>query len=160
LAATPLYAVLAATYPRFFAKGAEDGLRGTWGYAKRLMVPVAAYAAAAGAGLFVVAPLVDDVLGSGYTDTISVIRWMAVIPLIHLPALLAGEALTGAGFQTKRNQFIIGAGALNVALNLALIGPYGVDGVIVATYASEIFLLVGLVVWIRNHVAISGEPNG
>lgn len=160
LAATPLYAVLAATYPRFFARGAEDGLRGTWGYSKRLMVPVAAYAAAAGAGLFVVAPLLDDILGSGYADSIRVIRWMAVIPLIHLPGLLAGEALTGAGFQTTRNHFIIGAGALNVTLNLMLIGPYGIDGVIVATYASEIFLLGGLVIWIRNHVAHTGKING
>ncbi len=159
LAATPLYAVLAATYPRFFATGAEHGLRGTWGYAKRLRVPVSAYAAGAGAFLFAVAPLVDDILGEGYADTIGVIRWMAVIPLIHLPALLAGEALTGAGFQNTRNQFIIGAGALNVALNLILIGPYGIDGVIVATYASEFFLLGGLIIWIRNHVSV-GAADG
>jgi O-antigen/teichoic acid export membrane protein len=159
LSATPLYAVLAATYPRFFAKGAAEGLRGTWGYAKRLMVPVAAYAAAAGAALFVVAPLVDDILGEGYADTISVIRWMCVIPLIHLPALLAAEALTGAGFQNTRNQFMIVAGALNIALNLVLIGPYGIDGVIVATYASEFFLLGGLVIWIRNNLNIPGETN-
>lgn len=158
LAATPLYAVLAATYPRFFAKGAEQGLRGTWKYAKRLMVPVSAYAAAAGAFLFAVAPLVDDILGEGYADTISVIRWMAVIPLIHLPGLLAGEALTGAGFQNTRNQFIIVAGALNVTLNLALIGPYGIDGVIVATYASEFLLLGGLIIWIRNHIS-QEEPH-
>lgn len=52
LSATPVYAVLAATYPRFFAKGAQDGLRGTWKYARTLMLPVAAYAAAAGAALF------------------------------------------------------------------------------------------------------------
>ncbi|MGI9610477.1 MAG: oligosaccharide flippase family protein, partial [Acidimicrobiia bacterium] len=49
LAATPLYAVLAATYPRFFARGAQEGLGGTWAYAKRLMGPVCGYAAAAGA---------------------------------------------------------------------------------------------------------------
>ncbi len=41
-----------------------------------------------------------------------------------------------------------------------LIGPYGIDGVIVATYASEIFLLGGLVIWIRNHVAHTGKING
>ncbi|MBT8240825.1 MAG: oligosaccharide flippase family protein [Acidimicrobiia bacterium] len=159
LAATPLYAVLAATYPRFFAKGAADGLQGTWAYAKRLMIPVSAYAAAAGAALFAVAPLVDDILGEGYADTIGVIRWMSVIPLIHLPALMAAEALTGAGFQNTRNRFIIAAGALNIALNLALIGPYGINGVIVATYASEFFLLGGLTIWIRNHLSIAGETN-
>ncbi len=159
LSATPVYAVLAATYPRFFAKGAQDGLRGTWKYARTLMLPVAAYAAAAGAALFAVAPLVDDVLGDGYADSINVIRWMAVIPFIHLPGLLAGEALTGAGFQNTRNQFIIVAGALNVALNLALIGPYGIDGVIVATYSSEIFLLGGLIIWIRNHLTHQGRTH-
>ncbi len=152
LAATPLYAVLAATYPRFFATGAQAGLRGTWGYARRLLPAVAAYAAVAGAALFALAPLVDDILGDGYSDSIGVIRWMAVIPLIHLPALLAGEALTGAGYQHTRNRFIIAAGAINVVLNLALISRYGIDGVIVATYASEVFLLGGLIIWIRGHL--------
>ncbi len=159
LVATPVYAVLAATYPRFFAKGAADGLRGTWGYSKRLMLPVAGYAVLASIGLFITAPLVDDILGSDYTDSIRTIRWMSIIPMIHLPALLAGEAVTGAGLQNTRNRFIVLAGALNIALNLALIGPYGIDGVIVATYAAEIFLLGGLVIWIRGQVADVGAPN-
>ncbi len=154
LAAAPLYALLAATYPRFFAKGGEKGLFGTWSYSKRLMRPVTAYALAAGAALFAVAPLIDDVLGAGYSDSIGVIRLMALVPVIHLPALLAGEALTGAGHQGTRNRFIIGAGVLNVALNLALIGPYGVTGAILATYASEIFLLAGLIVWIKRKISV------
>ncbi len=153
LVATPVYAVLAATYPRFFAKGAEDGLRGTWGYSKRLMVPVAGYAILASIGLFITAPLVDDILGADYSDSIETIRWMSIIPMIHLPALLAGEAITGAGLQNTRNRFILMAGGLNIVLNLILIGPYGISGVIVATYAAEIFLLGGLCIWIRQNLA-------
>jgi len=153
LLATPVYAVLAATYPRFFAKGDADGLRGTWGYSKRLMLPITAYAIVASAGLFIAAPLVDDILGADYTEAIETIRWMAVIPVIHLPALLAGEAITGAGLQNTRNRFILAAGVLNIVLNLALIGPYGISGVIVATYAAETFLLAGLCIWIRQNLA-------
>ncbi len=159
LVATPVYAILAATYPRFFAKGAEDGLRGTWGYSKRLMLPIAGYAVLASIGLFITAPLVDDILGADYTDSIRTIRWMSIIPMIHLPALLAGEAITGAGLQNTRNRFIVAAGGLNIVLNLVLIGPYGIDGVIVATYAAEIFLLGGLIIWIRGHITGVGEVD-
>lgn len=159
LVATPVYAVLAATYPRFFAKGAEDGLRGTWDYSKRLMLPVAVYAVLASIGVFITAPLVDDILGSDYTESIRTIRLMSIIPIIHLPGLLAGEAITGAGLQNTRNRFIVMAGGLNIVLNLAFIGPYGIDGVIAATYAAEIFLLGGLIIWIRGHQAGVGTSN-
>ncbi len=153
LSAAPMYAVLAATYPRYFAKGGESGLRGTWGYSKRLLLPVGVYAALAGGGLFLVAPLIDNVLSGDYVDTISVIRWMSLVPLIHMPGLLAAEALTGAGFQQTRNKFIIGAGLLNGVLNFALIGQYGINGAIIATYSSELFLLGGLLVWIKRKLA-------
>lgn len=152
LTAAPVYAVLAATYPRFFARGGTDGLRGTWAYSRKLVGPVALYAALSGTGLYLVAPLIDDVLGAGYADSIGVIRWMALVPIIHLPGLIAGEALTGAGYQGMRNRFILGAGSVNVVLNLALIGRYGVTGAIIATYAAELFLFVGLIGWIRRMV--------
>ena len=99
------------------------------------------------------APLIDNVLSGDYVDTINVIRWMSIVPLIHMPGLLAAEALTGAGYQQTRNKFIIGAGLLNIVLNLALISSYGINGAIIATYASELFLLGGLLVWIKRKLA-------
>ena len=104
-----------------------------------------AYAVASSVALFLFAPFADVFLGADFSESTDVIRWMIGIPLIHLLGLVLAESLTGADLQGTRNSFVIGAAALNVVLNLALIGPYGWGGAVIATYVSEIFLLFGVI---------------
>ena len=151
LAAVPMFALLGATYPRFFAAGNSEGVAGTAKLARKLSPIVIAYSIAMGIGLYIAAPLVNSILGDGYAEAVDVVRWMVFMPLLNLGGLLAGEVLTGANYQGLRNRMIILAAAVNISLNVILIPLYSWGGAVAATYCSEATLLLSFLWWIRKH---------
>src|SRR5207244_12282198 len=62
LAFVPVTGLLAATYARFFKRGA-DGIDGSRGFARELMPFGLLYAAASGAALYAIAPTLPHLLG-------------------------------------------------------------------------------------------------
>lgn len=151
LSAVPMFALLSATYPRFFAAGNESGVAGTRAMARKLSPIVVTYAILMGTALFFAAPLINPILGEGYSDSVSVVRWMVAMPLVNLCGLLAGEVLTGANYQGLRNKMIILAAVVNISLNAILIPLYSWGGAIAATYCSEATLLFSFLWWINRH---------
>ena len=152
LAAVPMFALLGATYPRFFAAGHENGVAGTAALARKLSPIVFAYSIAVGVGLYFAAPiLIPPILGDGYEESITVVRWMIAMPFVNLCGLLAGEVLTGASYQGLRNRMILGAAAVNIAFNAVLIPLYSWNGAVIATYCSEATLLGSFLWWIKKH---------
>ena len=117
------------------------------------------YSIAIGLALFVAAPLLVPILGDGYEESVSVVRWMVAMPLVNLGGLLAGEVLTGANYQNLRNKMIIIAAAVNISFNAVLIPLYSWGGAIAAPYASEATLLFSFLWWIRRNIDKPARPT-
>ena len=144
MAFLPVGAVLVATYPRFFERGAE-GVRATAAYARRLVAAGLAYGVVAGVGLYVLAPLVPLVLGRQYPETVTAIRWLAILPLLKVIHYFGADALTGAGHQGLRTALLVSVALLNVLLNLWLIPLYSWRGAAAASLLSD--GLFGVAIW-------------
>lgn len=139
----PVRSLVFAAYPRFFARGAA-GVEGAAALARSLVSPAGAYSLAAGAALFLLAPLVPVVLGPSYAGVGGAIRWLAILPLFRSLHYFAADALTGAGYQGWRTAAQIGVAVLNVVLNLILIPAYSWEGAAWASLACDATLALSL----------------
>ena len=139
----PVRSLVFAAYPRFFARGAA-GVRAVAALARSLVPVAAAYCLAAGAALFLLAPLVPLILGRSYSGVADAIRWLAILPSLRAMHYFAADALTGAGHQELRTAAQVGVAVLNVALNLILIPAYSWVGAAWASLASDATLAVSL----------------
>ncbi|SDQ10351.1 lipopolysaccharide biosynthesis protein [Quadrisphaera sp. DSM 44207] len=152
MALTPLRALLATAYPRFFAEGAA-GLAGSLRVARRLAVPALGWCALASLALLLGADLVPVLLGESYAASVGALRALAVLPLLKAAHHLAADALTGAGHQGVRTAWQAGVAVGNALLNLALIPSLGVAGAVVSSLVCDGVLAVALwcVVVTRRH---------
>jgi O-antigen/teichoic acid export membrane protein len=136
----PILALLSTTYAGFFRAGAR-GLRSSWDYARTLLPKATGYSVAAGAGLFLIAPLIPSVLGSDYEPAVETIRLLSVLPTLQTWSYLAGEALMGAGHQRLRALLLWAGATVSVIGALALIPPLGANGAALATLLASGFLV-------------------
>jgi O-antigen/teichoic acid export membrane protein len=144
----PVQAILYAVYPRFFVHGG-GGVRRGLAFARSVMPYTIGLGIAASVCLWSFAFLVPVLLGPGYGETAGAIRVLAPLPSIQALYFLAGDTLTGAGFQRMRSVAQAGIVALNIGLNLWLIPEYSWRGAAWATLISEGLLtaLLWLAVW-------------
>ena len=145
----PVYSLLAAAYARFFTSG-QQGVQGTLDLSRRLLPYALAYAAAAGIGLYLLAPLLPWLLGAEFADSVQAIRWLAAVPLLMTLHRFAADSLTGAGWQATRTHIEFGAAALNVVLNLLIVPMYSWRGTAWVTLATEVVLIVALGLALRS----------
>ena len=144
VAVTPIFALLASTYAKFFQHG-KDGIKGSLKLAKFLVPIAGAYGAVASLGLIIFAPLIPYILGSEYSSSIDAVRWLA--PLIFLKSIqyLAADTLTGAGFQSLRSAIQVAVAVFNTVANLWLIPLYSWKGAVWSSLASDGLLV--LILW-------------
>ncbi|MGH8320458.1 MAG: oligosaccharide flippase family protein [Gammaproteobacteria bacterium] len=143
VAFVPVSSLLASAYARFFVHG-EHGVRGSVALAKRLMPVAVGYALLAGVVIYLCAPVLPWLLGSGYADSVNAVRWLAVIPLLMALHQFAAYSLTGAGKQHVRAGCEFGVAIINVALNFILIPILGWKGAACAIIVSQVLLVVSL----------------
>lgn len=137
----PVYALLAAAYARFFLHG-RAGLKGTLELCARLMPYALAYILVVVVLLYVCAPLIPWLLGEEFSDTASVVRWLALVPALMTVHRFAADSLSGAGYQGLRAACEFAAAVVNVLINLALIPRFGWRGAAIAALATEFLLVV------------------
>jgi O-antigen/teichoic acid export membrane protein len=142
MASLPVLAVLQATFPRFFAEGAEGGVTATRLFARRLIRPLLAFSAVATVGLLVVAPLIPVLVGDEYRGSVVLLMLLAPLCLIRVPQAVWSDALTGAGRQSTRTACVMTSAAVNIAINVAFIPRYGLPAALVATLVAEALYLV------------------
>jgi exopolysaccharide biosynthesis WecB/TagA/CpsF family protein len=152
----PVRSLVFAAYPRFFARGAA-GVRAVAQLARGLVPAAAGYSLAAGAGLFLLAPLAPLALGPTYAGVGDAIRWLAILPLLRAMHYFAADALTGAGHQEVRTGAQIGVALLNICLNLILIPRFSWVGAAWASIASDGSLAVSL--WLALLVLARRSPG-
>jgi O-antigen/teichoic acid export membrane protein len=142
---TPVRSLAAAAYPQFFRKGV-GGLALTYPYALSLIAKTAIYGSVASAGLWLLAPVLPHILGSGYAAVVPAVRWLALIPLLRCIHSFLADALSGAGFQRTRTGIQVLIALINIALNLVILPRYswrgaawtslGCDGLLVVMFWS------------------------
>lgn len=145
----PIYAVLSASYPKFFQEGVK-GVKGCLNLVKRLLPFVVIYGIVSLAGFLIFAPWITYILGDEYQNAIATLRWLAPIPIIGSIQLLLANTLTGAGFQKTRSAIQVITAIGNVGLNFWLIPLYSWKGAVWATLSSDTFRVVCLaiaVIW-------------
>ena len=99
---TPLLALFGATYTRFFQHGAS-GIRGSLGFAKKLLPLLTLYAVVSVAGFWLLAPFIPTILGEDYRDAVEALLWLSPLPAIATYQYLAADTLTGSGNQKSRS---------------------------------------------------------
>ena len=91
---------------------------------------------------FLAAPLVPHVMGYGFSEAVSVLRWLCFLPALRGLHQLTGSAITASGRQRYRTFAQFSAASLNVLLNLWLIPLYGWRGAAWATLVTDGSLVV------------------
>jgi O-antigen/teichoic acid export membrane protein len=124
LATMPAASMEAAAEPRMFQLGAT-GLKQTSIFGRRLLNRSVLVSAAAAVGMFVLAPLIPLLVGRGFAESVSALRWLCLIPVFRSIHGATGSVLTGAGLQRYRSVTQIVAAVGNLGLNLWLIPSHG-----------------------------------
>jgi len=148
----PIRALLAAAYPSFFRHG-EDGIGGSFRFARRLMPKPLMYSTVGAVGMILAAPLVPHVLGAEYARTSQALRWLSLLPLLKTLHYFAADALTGAGHQALRTFVQVAVAGFNVLVNLWLIPAYSWRGAAWSSLASDGLLALALwscALWLRT----------
>jgi O-antigen/teichoic acid export membrane protein len=136
LATMPILSLNMASEPRLFQLGATS-LDQAAEFGRRLLMRGLPMGAVAGAGLFVLAPLIPLIIGKDFSESVSALRWLCLIPLFRSVHVITGSVLTGAGLQRYRTIAQIAAVGINFALNLWLIPNYGWRGAAWASLATD-----------------------
>jgi O-antigen/teichoic acid export membrane protein len=124
LAAMPANSIQLAAAPRLFRLGAT-GLEQAAILGRRLLKRSLLMSTAIAAAMFVLAPLIPLLVGRGFTESVSALRWLCLIPVFRSIHGMSGSVLTGAGLQRYRSATQIIAAVGNFALNLWLIPTHG-----------------------------------
>jgi O-antigen/teichoic acid export membrane protein len=136
VATTPIAALDAAALPRYVQDSARD-INSVPPLAIRLAKRASLVGLMASAALFVASPIIPLVLGHGFAETVSALRWLCLLPAMRGIHYLTGCALTGSGFQRYRTTSQLCVAGLNLGLNLWLIPRYGWLGAAWASLASD-----------------------
>ena len=107
--------------------------------------------------MFATAPLIPHVVGKGFAESASALRWLCLIPLFRCFHLSAGDALAGSGYQNYRLVTRVVACVANLALNLWLIPQYSWLGAAWASLATDGGL--GILDWATIRWLASNEKH-
>ena len=124
VATIPVTALDAAALPRYFRQSAQ-GAASVVGLSVRLAWRAALIGILMSGCMFVAAPLIPHIVGQGFSESVSALRWLCLIPAFRGVHQLTGSAITGMGFQRYRTMAQFSAAVLNFVLNLLLIPRYG-----------------------------------
>lgn len=136
-------AFIQSRFSRMVAHG-HDGVR-TWQIFKRNLFYLTLIIAPATVVGYFVAPVISFVFGEQYAVSVGIFRWLLPAYFINSLAKLGANLVVGAGLMP--NQLGIAAATLvtNLALNIALIPKYGIEGAVIATTGS--FALRAVLLW-------------
>ena len=124
LATMPISSIQLASEPRLFQLGATS-LQAAAMFGRRLLKRGVLTSAVAAVAMFLLAPLIPLIVGKGFTESVSALRWLCLIPVFRSIHGITGGVLTGAGLQRYRTMAQIAAVIINFGLNLWLIPGTG-----------------------------------
>ncbi len=150
MATMPIASIQLAAEPRLFQLGAQH-LRDSWELSLHLLKKSLGLSAAIAALLFAGSPLLTPIVGKGFAEAASALRWLCLIPVFRSVHYIAGSVLTTSGLQRYRTATQLVAALLNFVVNLWLIPRYGWHGAAwssLGTDAALGLLNLGTVMWL------------
>src|SRR5207245_7671882 len=120
--------------------------RAALAFGRPLLLAGGLYGLISALALITGAPVLPLVLGESFGASVHAVQWLALIPLLRAFHYVAGDVLTGAGFQRRRTCLQVLAGVAAVLMAIWAIPLYSWRGAAGAALASN-FLLVA-VSWI------------
>jgi O-antigen/teichoic acid export membrane protein len=136
IATMPVSALDAAALPRFFRQNQESPTK-VVALSVRLAKRAVLLGIVMAICMYIAAPLIPLVIGEGFRDSMTALRWLCLIPVFRGVHQLTGSAITGMGFQRYRTAAQFSAAALNLGLNIWLIPQYGWLGAAWASVATD-----------------------
>jgi O-antigen/teichoic acid export membrane protein len=141
LGTIPISALDAAALPRYFRKN-QEGANAVRHLSVRLAWRAALIGVLVSCCMFLAAPLIPHIVGRGFGESVSALRWLCLIPAFRGVHQLTGSAITGIGFQRFRTLLQLGAALFNFGINLWLIPKLGWLGAAWASLATDGALMV------------------
>jgi O-antigen/teichoic acid export membrane protein len=156
VACVPFGSIQLAASPRLFRKGME-GVRSTAAFAVRIVKRTGPAAVVTTLILLAAAPVIPYLAGNSFSESVSALRWLCLLPIFRCLHWSAGDALTGTGHQKLRLGTHSIAAAFNLVINLFLIPRFGWLGAAWASLATDGLLVIlnWSVLWILQIRATS-----
>ncbi|HEY2470787.1 MAG TPA: oligosaccharide flippase family protein [Terracidiphilus sp.] len=124
MATIPIYSIREAALPRLFQHG-RAGIGDASVLSYRLLKRALPLSLLVAVATFLAAPLIPRLIGSGFAESVTALRWLCLIPVFRCVHIMIGNALTGAGLQTYRTIAQVSAASLNLGINLWAIPYFG-----------------------------------
>jgi O-antigen/teichoic acid export membrane protein len=144
MGSVPITAIQLAAVPRLFQL-AESGNREPVMLGRKLLRHGLLVSSATAAGMFAAAPLIPLLVGRGFSEATSALRWLCLIPVFRSVHGITGCVLTSVGLQRYRTLTQFSVVVLNFGLNVWLIPRYGWHGAAWSSLATDGTL--GLLNW-------------
>jgi O-antigen/teichoic acid export membrane protein len=132
----PLWSIQLAAQPRLFQLAA-DGMNEPIILGRRLLRHGLLASGATAICMFAFAPVIPLLAGRGFSEGVSALRWLCLIPIFRSIHGITGTVLTCIGLQRYRTVTQIIVVALNFGLNLWLIPSHGWRGAAWASLATD-----------------------
>jgi O-antigen/teichoic acid export membrane protein len=132
----PIMSIQSAALPRFFRLGV-NGVLATEPLAKRILKRTILLGILSAIAMYFTAPLIPKFVGKDFTESVSALRWLCILPLFRSLHVGAGDAVSGAGYQKFRLASQFGAATLNLIMNLFLIPLYSWRGAAIASLVTD-----------------------
>ena len=141
VACMPFTSIQAAAFPRFFQKGI-NGVQSTADYAVRIVKRTVPIALLSTLVMLAAAPITPYLVGGSFSESVSALRWLCLLPVFRSIHISAGDALTASGHQKLRLGSQATAAAFNFTTNLYLIPQHGWLGAAWASLATDGLLAI------------------
>jgi O-antigen/teichoic acid export membrane protein len=136
MATVPIASIQLAAEPRLY-KLASLRISDSMILGRRLLKHGLLVSSATALCMFALAPAIPLLAGTGFSEAISALRWLCLIPIFRSVHKLTGSVLTCTGRQRYRTITQVTAVLLNFGLNLWLIPAYGWRGAAWASLATD-----------------------
>jgi len=136
VALLPLNALVRASYSEFFRRG-TGAIGESIQYARRLTTLATSYGLVIGAGLWIAAPILEPLMGEEFQESVSALRWIALLPALKALQVFPANVLSGTDRQWTRARLVITTATLNLVLNIIFAPRFGWRGAAAATLAAE-----------------------
>ena len=128
-------------------------------YARKLTILSTGYGLLIAAGLWICAPLLDPLMGDEFEDSVSALRWIAILPALKALQVFPANVLSGTDRQWVRARLVVATATLNLAINIAVAPIYGWRGAAGATLAAESVFAGLLWLTVRRYVRLERETT-
>lgn len=152
VATSPLFGLYGAAMPHLFREG-HKSVAHAQAFSRRLMLRTVPYGIAVAVVLYASAGLFPYVFGKSFAGSVTVVRWLCLLPLIRVLHYAWGSTITASASQWNRTATQLGAAALNLLLNALLIPRWSWQGAAIASLLTDGSLAVmsRLMLWRLQH---------